>query len=574
MNQDHQNRRQGDFRYVLALAVLWLAAALIVDPRGDFPLNDDWVYGWPIRLFLDSGRFEILSWTGVSLIGHLLWGLLFCVTFGFSFTVLRLSMVLAGFAGVLTTYYIFTLVRADRRIAFWAALLVGFNPIYFELCFTFMTDISFLASVLLSLFLLFRFLEQARFALLASATATAIVSTLIRDVGVLLPAVFGFVLLLRYGWTRSTVARASIPLASALGAYVVYRSILAVTLGSPSIYDAKVRAMMSVFGSGIDGLLLVFDRFHHSVMYLGLFLAPFIVLKLPGLWHTYAARKRKWLWRVIACAMVLFVWRMVVVGKMMPLAKNVLFDFGLGPPTLRDMGVLHISNYYTAPSLLWLGITMVALVSGCILLGLFAVEVYDGIRKRVWKDDDPRGVQLTLVVGVVIGYLGLISLSGLFDRYLIYAIPFCLLAVHLWEPLRVQDVRKSLVVISAILIMFEAAFAVGATHDYLSWNRTRWAALDYLTAEAHVSPRRIDGGAEFNGWFLYEKNYVRQKDKSWWWVVDDEYIVSFGAVPGYHEERSFPFTRLMPPGEAAVLILKRNTTDTLSAPVGRQGRSE
>jgi len=556
-------RRDG-LRDLFALTILWLVAAIIVDPRGDFPLNDDWVYGWPVSVFLDSGRFEILSWTGVSLIAHVFWGLLFCGVFGYSFTVLRISMLLLGLVGVLTTYHIFTLAEADRRIAFLVALILGFNPIYYELSFTFMTDVSFLAFVLLTLLFLFKFLESDRLSFLIAATVTAAFSTLIRDVGVLLPAVFGVVLVLRNGLNKRTLARATIPLAFALSAYVLYRSLVATTVGSPSIYDAKVRSMLNILDGGVDGLLLILDRFHHSVMYLGLFLAPFIVVKLKDLWRSYDTRRKRWWWGVAVCSAVLLIWRMFALGKMMPLARNVLFDFGLGPPTLRDVGLLHLPNYYTAPNSLWLGVTVVALVSACVALGFFVVEAYEGIRKRVWKTNDPGSAQLTLAVGVVIGYLGLISLSGLFDRYLIFVIPFCLLAMQYWAPIHKQGAGKSLGAISAILIIFSAVFAVGATHDYLSWNRARWAALDHLTKERNVSPQRIDGGVEFNGWFLYDKNYVRQKDKSWWWVVDDEFIVSFGPMPGYHVEGSYPFTRLMPPGRSAVLILRRNAADTLS----------
>ena len=558
------NTKRDGLRDLLALTVLWLVAAIIVDPRGNFPLNDDWVYGWPVKMFLESGRLEILSSTGVSLISQVGWGLLFCGVLGFSFTVLRLSMLVLGLVGVLATYHVFKLARADRRIAFLAALIVGFNPIYYELSFTFMTDVSFLAFVLLTLLFLFKFLEKDRFSFLIGATVTAILSTLIRDVGVLLPGVFGVVLVLKNGLGKRTLAQATIPLAFSLGAYVLYRSIVAATVGSPSTYDAKVRMILNIFEGGIDGLLLIFDRFHHSVMYLGLFLAPFIIVKLGGLWCNYDACRKKWWWGVAVCSAVLLTWRMFVLGKMMPLAKNVLFDFGLGPPTLRDVGVLHIPNYYTASPYLWFAVTIVALMGACAALGFFAVEAYEGIRKRVWKTSDPGSAQLTIVVGVVIGYLGLISLSGLFDRYLIFVIPFCLLAMHYWAPIHKQGVSKIVVAISAVLMFFPAVFAVGATHDYLSWNRARWAALDHLTKEQNVSPERIDGGIEFNGWFLYDKNYARQKDKSWWFVIDDEFIVSFGPLPGYQVEGSYPFTRIMPPGRAAVLILRRNSSDTLS----------
>jgi 4-amino-4-deoxy-L-arabinose transferase-like glycosyltransferase len=568
LTQALQNIKRSWLVDLLVLTVLWLVGAVIVDPRGNFPLNDDWVYGWPIKVWLESSRFEILSWTGVSLIGHVFWGFLFCSVFGFSFTVLRISMLLLGLAGVLTTYHVLTLARASRSVAFLAALTLAFNPLYYELSFTFMTDVSFLAFVLVTLVLLFNFLENGRLSLLIGATVAAAFSTLIRDVGVLLPAVFGLVLVMRNGLDRRTLVRAPVPLVFSLGAYLLYRYFVATAVGSPSIYDAKIRAILSIFHSGVEGLLSVFDRFHCSVMYLGLFLAPFIVVTWGQLWRAYDPR-RKWWWGGIAVSSaILFSWRMLALGKMMPLSKNVLFDFGLGPPTLRDVGLLHLPNYYRAPQLLWFGITVVALVGACVALSFFMVALYEGIRTRVWKAKSLANTQFVLVVGVVIGYLGLVVLSGLFDRYVIFLVPFCLLAMHLWTSIHGRESGRTPAAVPVILIVLSAVFAVGATHDYLSWNRERWVALDHLTKEGYVSPQRIDGGVEFNGWLLYDKDYVRKKDKSWWWVVDDEYLVSFGPVPGYDVEKSYPFTRLMPPGQSTVMILRRSAVNTLPDTVG------
>jgi hypothetical protein len=71
----------------------------------------------------------------------------------------------------------------------------------------------------------------------------------------------------------------------------------------------------------------------------------------------------------------------------------------------------------------------------------------------------------------------------------------------------------------------------------MAWNRARWQALNYLTGEKKIIPAKIDGGFEFSGWSLFGREVV--KHKSWWWVQDDQYVISFQPLPNYNIERVF-----------------------------------
>src|SRR5262249_58983024 len=78
-----------DRRALAALTALWLAAILIVNPSGDFPILDDWAYGHVVRTLVTEHRFALTDWTSVPLVTQALWGALFCLPAGFSFTTLR-----------------------------------------------------------------------------------------------------------------------------------------------------------------------------------------------------------------------------------------------------------------------------------------------------------------------------------------------------------------------------------------------------------------------------------------------------------------------------------------------------
>ncbi len=96
------------------------------------------------------------------------------------------------------------------------------------------------------------------------------------------------------------------------------------------------------------------------------------------------------------------------------------------------------------------------------------------------------------------------------------------------------------------MVLLYGGFTIGATHDYLSWNRLRCQALRDLMREEQVSPSQIDGGFEFNGWYLYRDDYDDwndEPDKSWYWVDKDDYVVAFKPITGYKEIKRYSFSK-------------------------------
>ena len=80
-----------DLACLLLVICFWIAAVIAVNPIGDFPLNDDWAYGGAVRTLIQEGDFRLSGWTATNLLGQVLWGALFCLPLGFSFTALRVS---------------------------------------------------------------------------------------------------------------------------------------------------------------------------------------------------------------------------------------------------------------------------------------------------------------------------------------------------------------------------------------------------------------------------------------------------------------------------------------------------
>lgn len=146
--------------------------------------------------------------------------------------------------------------------------------------------------------------------------------------------------------------------------------------------------------------------------------------------------------------------------------------------------------------------------------------------------------------------------SNFYDRYIIQVLPgilFLLLGAYQSKPI----VRNHYLQWGSIsIIILISLFTFYETHNYFSWNRSRWEAIDYLTKELRVSPDKIDGGFEFNAWNFYDPQYKTKYDKSWWWVQDDEYLLAFGRLNGFNIFKVFSYNSFL--HSKKIYILKRD----------------
>jgi hypothetical protein len=126
-------RLNNDLIIVVCLVLFWIALEIIVNPLGDFPLNDDWAYGWTVKTLLTTGRFQPSDWAATNLVSQVLLGTVFTLPFGFSFTALRICTLSLGLLGVLATYGLLRETDTSPGIATCGALVVALNPLYFVL---------------------------------------------------------------------------------------------------------------------------------------------------------------------------------------------------------------------------------------------------------------------------------------------------------------------------------------------------------------------------------------------------------------------------------------------------------
>ncbi|HUT16437.1 MAG TPA: glycosyltransferase family 39 protein [Anaerolineae bacterium] len=550
--------RRGQGAAILGITALWLCGTLLVNPTGDFPLNDDWSYGRAVLHLLDEGRLRLTGWTSMPLLAQVLWGALFCLPSGFSFTALRVSTLVLGLIGILGTYGLLREARTANSLAVVGALVVAVNPIYLNLSHTFMTDVSFFGLTTVSLLLLIRGVRHDRASEIALGSLLACAATLVRQLGVVIPLSFAVAYLVKNGTRKQMLSIALLPSVLALAALLGYRLWLRSTLALPMLYDySQDRLLGSLREPGPTLLAHLTMRMGITVLYVGLFLLPFLasqaVARRPSLPGSVLGVG------TLGVGIAGFIWK----KRLMPLWGNILYDIGSGPPTLRDTFILSMPHLPTGPRPLWIAVTAASLI-GAVLL---TARATDAVRLclRQHRDNMPceRWLLCLALSGCALYFLPL-GICGGFDRYILPLLPLAMIGLAAsMSPGRRRSPRSGLIVASVLLAAY-AIFSVAATHDYLSWNRARWQALCDLTQRAGIRHQRIDGGFEFNGWYGYDPDYHRDPRRSWWWVDDDEYVIAFGPIAGYSEIDRYQYDRWMPRGRGSILVLQRDAEPAIT----------
>ena len=532
----------------LLLAALVAGMGILIRPIGEFPLNDDWAYARVVEHWLETGGPHFTGWTSVPLIAQAFWGMLFCLPHGFSFAALRLSTAVAGLLGVWGMFFLMRSVGRDRPTAFAAALVLAVNPLYVNLSHTFMTDVPFTAASFWALAGFIRAFSDGRRRWIWLGVICSLVAALIRHPGFLMPVAFWGASLLG---PRNSVRRHTWwPGVGVVLAVAIFCAFATARMGLRPFWTSQGNELVAGLGA-VGGSVRMLERAGEILVYLGLFGLPFGLFSLSGKDRRRTAMHMAWIVPLAA----LTVFFLSEKGVRMPLAGNVLYNAGLGPVRLYDVTTRGLPSGMTVSAGLWMLITGLG-VAGA-LQG--AVRWFAGWKTPAETNVAARRARWLLGLCAV-GWVAPMLVAGYFDRYLLILLPPWLVVLAPAVGDSVPRSRGWLAGALALALLY-AGFSVAATHDYFSWNRARWTALDEWVNARHVSPDQMDGGFEFNGWYRYDPDQPADReppaDRSWWWVADDEFVIALGPVPGYAEVARHPFSRWLGKSPGAIRVLQR-----------------
>ena len=545
---------------VLAIVAVWVLAALLINPRGNFPLNDDWCYGKAVFTLLRTHQFHMDGIVTMTLVAQVLWGALFCSIFGASFTVLRISTLILGLGGLLAAYGLLREARAPKWIASFGCIVIALNPLYLSLSYSFMTDVPFTCVSLMAVYAYVKALKHDSIRMIALGTVLACIAVLIRQLGVMLPIAFSLGYLVKNGTKVPSIIRSIVPVAIVGLVLSLYLHWLRVTGNLPEFYGMQERIWHEFLAAGPQTWLInILSVGRALYVYMGLFTLPFFMLSARAVFRSVSSRQR------VANSLIALVSAVVVMATLaatrtwMPLVTtfgNYILDFGIGPPTLPDVFNLSIPNYPTAPESLWIVVTIAGVAGGALLLWhiLAALEV---ILDRDQKAAPPfvkGAVVLTSAFALMYVAPTALYVAGTYaDRYFLCAVPMLIIAAAFTADPLVKPSRPC-IASGLLVLLLLGSFSIGATHDYLAWNRMRWLALDDLVKEKHATPKDMEGGYEFKNSVDYDDVNL---ERNWRWNDWHRYMLAFGPVEGYDEAKRYPYRRWMPPGEGSVYVLDR-----------------
>lgn len=534
------------FGALSSITALFLLCLWAVDPRGNFPLSDDWAFAWAAKSICQEGRIDVLPWTGASMVLQAAWGALSCAVWGFSFETLRATTLVASLLTLLGTTLFLARQRVSQPAAVFVSAAILFNPLFFNLSFTFMTDLPFTALATLGT------LAAALAAPAGPITAALLVgaATLVRQPGLVLSfALAAATLLGNHGQSADKAfGRIAIVSGPSILAFVGWSVWVAVSDKAPAAVSIKLAEALAI------NPLQVANVGFRAWLYLGLFLAP--VTFAVG--DPIEPKARNWagIGALLTASIAAFLfWRE---GGLMPLLPNLLHDFALGAQTTRDallLGqgpVLQLGLWFKLP------LTLLSIVGCWRLLGVLLTL----------GPNFARGESRWFSCGALAIFAATFLQSAYyFDRYLLPVVVLSIIAIA--TAARRVEITKS----AALTLGLFAFFSVAGTHDYMQWNRARHSLVETLIHEPG-DWGRIDAGMDLNGWHnaaslgTWPSNADVRPDltvrsKSWWWVVDDQRIIAFRNEPGYEVVDQRSWLSWLGGKQQALLALRRRDGDPL-----------
>jgi hypothetical protein len=476
----------------LFCAALLLVAELLARPFANFGIADEWSYDRTAKTLAETGHIVYNGWSTAMLGWQLYPAALLIRLFGYSPDVCRMSTLAASVLATFVLQRIFVRAGIRERNATIATLALVLSPIYMELSVTFMTDISGLLALLLSLYACLRALqaatEKATIGWLFFAAAASAVIGSARQLGWLGVLVMVPCALWLMRRNRKVVAAGAL---FTLGGWAFIAWCLHWSAHQPYfLVEGAVGHL-----NGLHDLGKMIRELARGVLEL-----PFLIMTLLTAFLIDLRRNGRAFWVSLALFAVLYTG---VAIKLTPshgpgqILEPLLNDW------LSPAGFYYPSHNFlaSAPPVV-LGTAVRVLLTAFSLLVTFATVAFL-LRVRKQQPLAAEAMPTTwyqllwLTVPTVLAYSVLLiprSLHELFDRYLIGLTPFvALLLVRAFQ----QYVRPQLPRLVPVLVGVVALFSVGSVHDLFALDRAR-AALAAEVTSSGVRDTALAAGFEYN----------------------------------------------------------------------------
>jgi hypothetical protein len=223
----------------------------------------------------------------------------------------------------------------------------------------------------------------------------------------------------------------------------------------------------------------------NNTLLLTLFLSPLIISKLLKI----ITKVKIHYFIIIVIYLETIATSLYLQRLIFPISGNVVNFFGVGPSVYTTLpGFMPIWG----PKYLYIFIHFFTpIVSGVVISYLFS-------NVRLMK----HYIQTyPLIIIFTVLYFSAIATVRPLDRYLLLLIPGgIVLSLKIFQEFRNNKILFGLSLMSVIL------YSTIGTYNYLHWNRAKWNLANRLV-NTGISPKDIEGGYEWNGWYVYANNH-------------------------------------------------------------------
>ncbi len=546
-----------DVPRLAVLAAAWAGLFLFVDPRGQFPLNDDFQYAECARRLVAGEGMHLPQWALSATAAHALLGAVATAPWGATNQALRFWEILIGGAGAALVYALARRWRAGADVAFLAALTVAWSPLYATLSASFHIDVTASAFTLAGLLAFLHARERRAPRWYAAASALVAVSGLSRQTGFLCVAGGLAALSWERRLSRREAAAFVLPAALAAAAFAWWvRCVHGPTWAWESgVYSPKAD-LDYWLRPAARGVVLA--RFGKTLSMTALFLAPLSLLRARGTFARKTTRGEAVALAAVAAAGLLL-WAK---DRGLPLLLNTLTRAGLGAGTLVDADDKP-GGWWRSP-LLWNAAALTALLSSLILTRAAAEE------NRGPDAEELRAAALFAFAP----YLPALVMPVIYDRYLLIFLP---VAAAGFAAGRRDDARRAAPAFAAAAIL--GFFTWAGLSDYFAWNRARWEAG--TTAARGKPTASVENGFDWDGQFSLTRNLneLRRRKPArkigvWEWQTLNRVVLGtcFKAtpkVPGWKLVGEFPYRTPLLPGRGGVVRLFAAPGSVVEGPAPR-----
>ncbi len=564
---------KADLPALLTIGAILVVAVLIVGGvRGDFPINDDFVYMKSVKDFLQTGQL-FLQGSTASCYLHILIGAASCALFGVNFEVLRCTELFLSLSAAVAAYYLFLELGLSRVKSVALTMAIVLNPYVFALSFTFMTDVT--SQLFLTLYFLFsvkslRNPERGNLTWLALLSLCA--SVAVRQSN----AAFAAVNLVSFPFVSKKQR-----LVQALG--VVLPVVLALLLTSLMKQDALCALVLQFNAVTMQGIIddarvhpgnlisRIVTMTGQLSFYLSLFCMPAIVPLLLKEWKVKKAISKIAMLTSFAIVTWSLYTLVIVQTSLMPFNTNMVQLPWFNLPIFLGNRPLVILMDQKAQIGAWL--TGFVAITGFITLTALTDSLLLSLR-RMWKYKFSPVLSKTSRVALFASLVALVGLGATIlqvtvrdmDRYYLMAFIPVLMAIAIYTR---KLSNKSFVFCSILPLILTAAYTLIVQQDSMATHRAQAAAIRSLEA-AGANPRDIDAGWQYDFMTDYslfsklsaEKGACEYPQKyrgkfhafRFWPINGEEYLVAWSLIPDYELVSRHPFKSLFP---GQVLALKR-----------------